>query len=428
MPSLNRLGLAEARDRLAAGACDSAGLVQACLDRIAARDAQINAWAWLDAEGALRKARRLAGVRPDAQRPLAGLPVGVKDVIDTAGMPTAYGSPIYAGHLPAWSAYCVAALEAAGAIVLGKTATSEFAHTAPPATRNPHAPGHTPGGSSGGSAAGVADFMVPAALSTQTGGSTVRPAAFCGIVGYKPSFGLIDRAGVKPVAESLDTVGLMARTVADIQLLAGVLMPLAAQPPMRAAPRIGFYRTPHWEQVEPGSRDALLARLRRLERRGARVSEVPDLPVLHPLYQDQRDLMNYQAARAMLHDYRLHRDRLSPALRAGLEAGLAFPHEAAAAAWQRARLARQAFARLMDDYDIIATPAALGAAPAGIASSGDSLLNRNWSLLGAPALSLPNGTDPRGLPLGLQLVGAHGADAQLLHWASWIESDVPGGA
>ncbi|MFJ0764060.1 amidase, partial [Bordetella bronchiseptica] len=230
MQPLHLLGLDEARERLMVGACDSVDLVQACLDRIAAREEQIRAWAWVDAAGALRKARAMAGARPDPRRPLAGLPIAVKDIIDTADMPTAYGSPIYAGHRPAWSAYCVAAIEAAGGIILGKTATSEFAHSAPPATRNPHAPQHTPGGSSGGSAACVADFMAPAALATQTGGSTIRPAAFCGVVGYKPSLGLIDRTGVKPMAESLDTVGLMARAVADIQLLAGVLAGVPAAP------------------------------------------------------------------------------------------------------------------------------------------------------------------------------------------------------
>ncbi|MFJ0630261.1 amidase, partial [Bordetella bronchiseptica] len=236
MQPLHLLGLDEARERLMVGACDSVDLVQACLDRIAAREEQIRAWAWVDAAGALRKARAMAGARPDPRRPLAGLPIAVKDIIDTADMPTAYGSPIYAGHRPAWSAYCVAAIEAAGGIILGKTATSEFAHSAPPATRNPHAPQHTPGGSSGGSAACVADFMAPAALATQTGGSTIRPAAFCGVVGYKPSLGLIDRTGVKPMAESLDTVGLMARAVADIQLLAGVLAGVPAAPPGSAAP------------------------------------------------------------------------------------------------------------------------------------------------------------------------------------------------
>ena len=422
MPPLHRLGLDQAREHLVAGACDSVDLVQACLGRIAAREEQVRAWAWVDTEGALRKAHAMAGARPDARRPLAGIPIAAKDIIDTADMPTAYGSPIYAGHRPAWSAYCVAAIEAAGGIILGKTATSEFAHSAPPATCNPRAPGHTPGGSSGGSAACVADFMAPAALATQTGGSTIRPAAFCGVVGYKPSFGLIDRTGVKPVAESLDTVGLMARAVSDIQLLAGVLAGVPATSSGNAAPRIGLYRTPHWERIEPGSRDALLARLRRMEQHGARVTEVPDLPALHPLYQDQRDIMNHQAARALLHEYQHHREQLSPALRAALEAGRSYAPDALRAAWQRTHQARRAYAGLLADYDLLVTPATLGAAPAGIASSGDSLLNRNWSLLGVPALSLPNGVDPRGLPLAIQLVGGHGADAVLLGWARWIEA------
>ncbi|HYG43667.1 MAG TPA: amidase [Bordetella sp.] len=422
MPPLNMLGLCDIQAQLAAGHCTSTELVSACLARIAAREQDVGAWAWLDTERALQQAQRYDGMRPTGRHPLAGIPVGIKDVIDTLAMPTSYGSAIYARNQPTWNAYCVAAIENAGGIILGKTTTSEFAHSAPSATRNPHGLGHTPGGSSSGSAACVADFMVPAALATQTGGSTIRPAAFCGIVGYKPSFGMINRSGVKLVAESLDAIGIMARTVADVQLLAGVLTPLPSFHPARSAPRIGFYRTPYWNQVDFDCQDALLARLQRLARHGARVSSVPDLEVLRALYQDQRDIMNYEAARAMLFEFQHYADQLSDQLRENLESGWAFPRESYTEALERACIGRMAFARQVQDYDVLVTPSAPGAAPAGLASSGTSLFNRSWSLLGVPTLSLPNGANTDQLPLGVQLVGRLGGDAELLHWASWIEA------
>lgn len=416
------LGLCDVQAQLAAGRCTSTELVSACLARIAAREQDVGAWAWVDAERALCQARIYDGVRPTSQQPLAGIPVGVKDVIDTAAMPTSYGSAIYAWHRPVWNAYCVAAIEKAGGIILGKTATAEFAHSAPPATRNPHGLDRTPGGSSSGSAACVADFMVPASLSTQTGGSTIRPAAFCGIIGYKPSFGAINRTGLKTMAESLDTIGIMARNVSDIQLLASVLMPLPPCMPERASPRIGFFRTPYWDEVDFDCQDALLARMQRLARHGARVTAVPDLDALRPLYQDQRDVMNYEAARSLLFEREHHARQLSDALRGALQSGEEFSSQCYAAALRRARMGGMAFARLMEDYDVLITPSAHGVAPVGIAQSGTSLFNRSWSLLGVPTLNLPNGVDARALPLGLQVVGRLGGDTELLHWARWIEA------
>ena len=242
---LNRLSAADAARQIAAGRMTSEQLVRACLDRIAAREGEVRAWAHCEPDAAIAQAREVD--RAGARGVLGGVPVGFKDVIDTADMPSEYNSPIYRGHRPRADAACVALVRDAGGVVLGKTVTTEFAWRVPAQTRNPHNPGHTPGGSSSGSAAAVADFMAPLAFGTQTGGSTIRPAAFCGIVGYKPSFGTINRAGLKALAESLDTIGILARTVEDCALLAHAVsarpVPDFAAEAIRP-PRVGLCRTP----------------------------------------------------------------------------------------------------------------------------------------------------------------------------------------
>src|SRR5215216_600925 len=252
MPDPLSLSAREAAQQIAARRLSAEALVAACLDRIAAREAAVGAWHHLDREAALEAARQRDREAP--RGPLHGLPIAVKDLIDTADMPTGYGSPIYQGHRPAADAACVALARSAGAVVLGKTVTTEFACFTPGKTANPHNLAHTPGGSSSGSAAAVAESMAPLAFGTQTAGSVIRPAAFCGIVGYKPSFGTIPRAGVKMLCDSLDTVGTMARNVADAAFFAGVI---AGRPELRdvapseAPPRFGLYRTPMWDEAGP---------------------------------------------------------------------------------------------------------------------------------------------------------------------------------
>jgi Asp-tRNA(Asn)/Glu-tRNA(Gln) amidotransferase A subunit family amidase len=274
---LNRQTALELASGLQSRTLSATQVALACLERIEEREASIGAWSYLDREQVLAQARALdaGGVRGL----LHGVPVGIKDIIATADMPTEYGSSIYAGHRPAWDAACVAAIRAAGGLVMGKTVTTEFASMHPGKTVNPHNGAHTPGGSSSGSAAGVADFMMPLALGTQTGGSLIRPASFCGVVGYKPSFGLISRHGVKPLAESLDTVGLFARCVADAGLLAGVIArrpELISIRPSRPS-RVGIWRTFEWTQASQESIVAVEETARLLAESGAEV-RVADMP------------------------------------------------------------------------------------------------------------------------------------------------------
>ncbi|HVB16740.1 MAG TPA: amidase, partial [Stellaceae bacterium] len=249
MPDPRSLSARAAAQQIAAGRLSAEALALSCLDHIAAREPVVGAWHYLDREAALAAARHCDNSEPSG--PLHGVPIAVKDLLDTADMPTGYGSVIYEGHRPAADAACVALARAAGAVVVGKTVTTEFACFTPGKTANPHNPTHTPGGSSSGSAAAVADFMVPLAFGTQTAGSIIRPASFCGVVGYKPSFGLIARAGAKMLADSLDTVGMMARDVADAAFFAGVLSGRRALRELAmpaAPPRFGLYRTPMWDE------------------------------------------------------------------------------------------------------------------------------------------------------------------------------------
>ena len=421
---MNTLSAAEAARRIAAGRLKSEALVAACLERIAAREPEVRAWACVDRELALKQAQALD--RESPRSPLHGVPVGIKDVIDTADLPTEYNSPIYRGHRPRWDAACVALLRRAGCVILGKAATTEFANNHPAATRNPRKLTHTPGGSSSGSAAAVADFMAPLALGTQTGGSTIRPAAYCGVVGCKPSFGSINRAGLKFVAESLDTIGLMARSAEDIALLLHVLAGRAI-PDLHAVsgrkPRIGLFRTPRWEEAEAATHAAIESAAARLAKAGATVSEFEGPPGYAQLFDGQNQIMCYEEARALAWEHANHADQISASLRERIEEGWALPREAYDAARLLARDCRRRLAEQMRNYDFLLTPSAPGEAPATLEKTGSSVFNRVWTLLGVPCVTLPFGTGPKvfpnGLPLGVQLVGAFDGDSDLLGWSHW---------
>ena len=315
MADLRSLSAREAARQIAERRITAEELAAACIERIEAREAVVGAWQYLDREAALMAARRRDAEPP--RGPLHGIPIAVKDLIDTVDMPTAYGSPIYRGHRPATDASCVALARAAGAVVLGKTVTTEFAAFTPGKTANPRNPAHTPGGSSSGSAAAVADGMAPLAFGTQTAGSVIRPGAYCGCVAYKPSFGLINRAGVKPLADSLDTVGVFARTVEDAAFFAGVL---AERPALRhltapqTAPRFGLYRTPVWDQAEPATAAALDAARSALEEAGAVVTELAIAPEHHGLTETQNTIMRFEMARALAYERIEHSAELSPRL------------------------------------------------------------------------------------------------------------------
>ncbi|HZS81501.1 MAG TPA: amidase [Stellaceae bacterium] len=420
MTGFTPLSARNAAARIAAGSLSSEELTRICLDRIAEREAVVGAWIHLDPERALAEARRRDRA---GSGPLRGLPIGVKDVMDTHDMPTAYGSPIYAGHRPAADAACVALARAAGAVALGKTVTTEFANAHPGKTANPHNRAHTPGGSSSGSAAAVADGMVPLAFGTQTAGSVIRPAAFCGIVGYKPSFGLIPRTGVKPLADSLDTVGVLARDVADAAFFAAALSnrpelePGAAMP----TPRIKLYRAPEWPQADAATHAAIEAAAERLRRAGAEVTEEGAAPEHQDLGAAHKVIMEYDSAGCLAFERLTHWDQISAILRERLASGAAISGAEYDEAWRIVERARLALPRLLGEADALLVPAAPGEAPRGLASTGDAVFNRCWTMLHAPCVTIPAGRGPNGLPLGAQLVGRVGDDARLLRAAAFLE-------
>jgi len=421
MTAPNNLSATQAVEQLASGAVTAEALTRACLDRAEERKS-VKAWIWLDPEQALAQAR--AADRAGRPGLLAGLPVGVKDIIDTVDMPTGHGSPIYRGNRPFADAACVALLRMAGAAILGKTVTTEFANRFPGATVNPHNPSHTPGGSSSGSAAAVADFQVPVALGTQTGGSVIRPSAFCGVVGYKPSFGEFSRSGIKLQCHNLDTLGALSRTVEDLALMRAAL---TASPHRRidrgaGAPRIGICRTPGWGAADGATQALIEQSAARLAAAGASVAEVSFAPEFANIIEHHRRIFNYEAARNYAYEYDEHHDLVSQVLRdTVLTPGRQLPLEAYVEAIETA----EAFRRHLDDIfggvDVLLTPSAAGEAPEGLGSTGDPSFNSIWTLAWTPCVTLPAGTGPKGLPLGIQLVGRRFADEALLDAAAWAE-------
>jgi Asp-tRNA(Asn)/Glu-tRNA(Gln) amidotransferase A subunit family amidase len=404
------LGAADAAARIAAGDLSSEALVVACLEHIDAREDTVRAWAHLDRDAALAQARARDGEAP--RGPLHGIPVGVKDIIDTADLPTECGTPVHAGRRPERDADCVAALRAAGAVVLGKTVTTELALYQPSKTRNPADPSRTPGGSSSGSAAAVADGMVPLALGTQTAGSVIRPAAFCGVLGFKPTHGALSLSGVMRLSERLDTLGLFARDVEDLRLLGGAL---GADWPAGAAPSFAVCQTPWWHVADADSRAAVEAAAARLEAAGApvRTAALPD--AFAGLVEAQDALQAHDCARCLSWELAHHADELSEVLRSYLQRGVRVaPDEASAAAALGAECAAE-LAGLLGDGEVLLVPAVAGEPPPlseGV--TGDPVFCRPWTLLGTPALSVPGATGAHGAPVGVQLVGARGADAAVL--------------
>jgi Asp-tRNA(Asn)/Glu-tRNA(Gln) amidotransferase A subunit family amidase len=401
-----RLSATEAARQLAARELSSEELVASCLERIAAREPELRAWAWLDEEAALAQARSLDA--EPARGPLHGLPVAVKDVIDTADMPTEYGSPIYAGHRPERDADCVAWLREAGAVVLGKTVTTEFATYEPPPTVNPLDPARTPGGSSSGSAAAVAAGMVPLAYGTQTAGSVIRPASFCGVAGFKPAHGWCSMDGVKRLSERLDTLGVLARTVEDAALLGGFSS-------SSGSGRVAFCRTPWWHRLEDGGRAALEEAASAL---GAEEVELP--PEFAGLAEAQETVMAFDVARNLEPEWLSHRDELSAAMRDYIERGRSVKAEAAERGAAVGERCRSLLPDVFAGFDALVVPGALGEAPLRVEGhTGDPLLCRAWTFLGVPAISVPGLVGPAGMPIGVQLVGL-GA-AEVLGAAAWVE-------
>jgi len=413
---LTRLGAAEAARRIAAGDLTSAALVAACLERMSERDEAVRAWAHVDAGAALAEARA-RDAAPAPLGPLHGVPVGVKDIVDTAGLPTELGTPIYEGRRPQRDAACVARLRAAGAVVIGKTVTTELAYFRPGKTRNPAAPDRTPGGSSSGSAAAVADAQVPVAIGSQTAGSVIRPAAYCGALGLKPTRGLVDLAGVKALSGGLDTLGWFARDAEDLDLLGVVLADgwPEAPDPSDAPPLFAFARTPWWERADDAGHAAIEDAARRLGEAGATVRDLELPERFAPLAEAQEQLMAFDMARSLAHELEHHADELSDVLRAFLERGREVPREDVERAVALGAECRALLAEHLRAGETLLVPAVTGEPPAlDGGTTGDPLFCRAWTLLGVPALALPAGTGPGGAPIGVQLVAPAGADAALL--------------
>jgi Asp-tRNA(Asn)/Glu-tRNA(Gln) amidotransferase A subunit family amidase len=418
--SIHRWTAHEIVAAVASGRTTCEAVTRACLEHIAAREPEVGAWAHIDFEHAIAQARALD--RSGRRGALLGVPVGVKDIIDTCDMPTAYGSPIYAGHRPRRDAACVALSRRAGAIVMGKTVTAEFAVVHPGKTVHPLDPARTPGGSSSGSAAAVADDMVPLALGTQTTGSTIKPASYCGVFGYRPTFGDIRCSGVMESAASCDTVGLYARSVEDIALYRDVLVDVAHEPVPDdlPAPRIGWCRTPQWSRLDPSSHALFEDAVTRLAHSGADIAE-EDLPAdFARVEEEHRLLSSYEFALNFTWEIAQHAEELSSALREGkVKVGLACSFERYRAARTFADRMRREIDRVFDRYDVLLAPAATGEAPVGT-NTGDSSLCSSWTLMHVPTMSVPAFTGPAGLPVGAQVIAARNDDRRLFAAARWI--------
>ena len=435
------LSAAEAAGLIRAGRVTSGELVESCLGRIRETEPQVEAWIYLDPDYALAQAKasdewRLSG-RPTGN--LHGIPVGLKDIIDTGDMPTENGSVLHAGRTPAKDAAVVERLRAAGAVIMGKTVTTEFATRTAGKTRNPHNPAHTPGGSSSGSAAAVAAGMVPLSLGSQTGGSTIRPGSYCGVYALKPTHGLVSRHGMFQLSRSLDHVGLFARTIEDLALLLeevagyderdpdthargrGPYRAVAAEePPIE--PRFGFFRTGRWDRI---AEDAQAALAEVVEHLGGHVEEFELSASADELAEWHRVIMDSEVAVNLRREWETGRDRLSAPLRARIEAG----HAVRAPEYLAARAAAgpliATFTELFEQrYDAILTPAVDGTAPAGLESTGEPTFCTLWTMLGLPSVSLPLLQGANGLPLGVQLVGPRHADGRLLRTARWLVESV----
>jgi len=433
------LTASEAARLMREGALTSEDLVGSCLERIRQVEPVVQAWTYLDEGSALEQARAADELRRSGRYAgaLCGVPVGIKDIIDTGDMPTENGTPLHKGRTPRADASVVARLRAAGAVIMGKTVTTECAYFHPGKTCNPHNPEHTPGGSSSGSAAAVAASMVPLALGTQTNGSVIRPASFCGVYGFKPTHGLIPRTGVLMLSRTLDHVGIFARSLADAALVAEELVgwdegdpdtrPRARTPFVALAgeeppipPMLGFLKTPHWERMDDDAKQGFAELIDAL---GERVQEIELLPTAEQAWNWQKTIMEAEMAANFEREWLEGRERLSKPLRALIERG----REIRAIDYQKAIAGavpmNESFEELFtQQFDAILTPAALGGAPKGLASTGDPAFCTLWTLSGLPAITLPLLRAANGMPIGVQLIGRRNYDARLLRTARWLES------
>ena len=422
MADLFRLSASEAAARIREGKLTAEALVHSCLERIDSRESQVKAWVHLDRDFALAQARECD--RSKSRGPLHGIPFAAKDIMDTADLPTEYGSPIYKGNRPKADAACVALSRAAGGVLMGKTVTTEFASRTPLGhTTNPHNPEHTPGGSSSGSAAAVGDFMVPLGFGTQTVGSVIRPAAFCGCVGYKPSFGEFSTQGIKQNTASFDTVGLFARAVEDLGLFRAALTGFAVKP-LAAVPikdlKIGFCRTMVWERAETYTKTFLEEAASALAKAGAKVSDV-DLGAPFEQFETMgRRINDFEFSRGLTWERQHHWDLLSKFQRDKFAGWLNISYEQYREAENVLAQCRNHLAEAMKDLDLLLTPSAPGEAPAGLSSTGDTSFNILSTWTYTPCVTLPVFTGPAGLPVGIQLIGHRNQDHRMLEGAQAV--------
>ena len=430
-PPLNRLPAAQLLRMIASREVTCEMVTHSFIDAVQQRENDVHAFAWFEGESALNIAR---GFDDGAKAgPLMGLPVAVKDVIDTAGVATERGSPIYAGRVPNADAACITVMRAAGGYVFGKTVTAELANFTPGPTRNPSGLEHTPGGSSSGSAAAVAAHMAPFAIGTQTAGSVIRPAAFCGVVGFVPTRGLVPRAGVLQLSDTLDVVGGFANSVEDVALLVAVV---ALRDDWRAVsdeqhaspPVIAWTDTPWAERLSPAMTESLKSVVRVCAASGAAVNEIRWPAKFTALADAQRTVQVFETSRALAGEYDYQRAKLSPLLAALIEEGRAIGSSVYQSALHTGRDCAAAIDELFGAADVVLTPSAPGEAPHGLGSTGDPQFNRAWQLLGGPQVNVPV---PRALrrsqsdlPLGVQVIGRPNGDACALHAAHWIEQQL----
>ncbi len=434
------LSATAAGEKIRAGEISSEELVQAYLERIDQVDGEIEAWAHLKPEYALDQARALDKHRQEggAVGPLHGIPVGVKDICDTESLPTENGTILDSGRQPMQDCRVVSLLKEAGAVIMGKTVTTELAVFGPGKTKNPHNPTHTPGGSSSGSAAAVAAYMVPLAIGTQTNGSVIRPASFCGVFGFKPSHGLIPRTGVLKQSPSLDTIGTFARSIEDIALLTELLVAadpgdahtrvrarptlsetFSQEPPM--TPRVGFAKTAVWDQADEATQEAFAELVELL---GDDCIDLPLTEHFDDTIAMHKNIMCAEMAKNYTRYYERDKDKLTDILRQMIEFGETVSAVDYLAAIDGRELLNSGLNSVFDHYDFIITPASTGEAPEGLEATGNPAFNSLWTLCGTPAISLPLMDGPSGLPLGVQVVGPRGDDARLLRNANWLTQRV----
>lgn len=416
--SPHKLSLLDAAQALSDGTLTPTTLVASCLERISEREGDVGAWMHLDPNSASAAAQQAkAGA-------LSGLPIGIKDLIDTFDMPTGYGSEIYANHQPAQDAACVAIIRRAGGIAIGKTVSTEFAYFQPGKTANPHDQTRTPGGSSSGSAAAVADYHVPAALGTQTAGSIIRPASFCGVVGYKPSYGFLPLTGIRPLAPSMDHLGVLTRTVKDAGFLASVL---GRRPELDMrqdaddfVPTIGFCQTPQWDAAEHSTQSLLGDAATKLGKVGAKISDITLPEIFASLAAAHGLAMDYEVSFTGLYDVTNHPDKVSAKYRERFNAGMNVLTRDYDHALDQAKRSRAALSDAMGDCDILICPSAPGEAPVGLDATGDPVFNRIWTFSGVPCINIPGLVGPNNMPVGLQVVARFGDDARMLKAADWV--------